>query len=338
MKKVGITGGLGFIGSHLTELLVEQGVEVIILDSMASNTVDSAFMGSLAGVTVFTNTISDSVLERTFEGVDTIFHLASVLGPSNVLNYAGRLGQSIVSDTLQIRDACEQLGATLIDVSTSEVYGHPGVLREDSEKVFPGEYKIRTEYGAGKMLSEMAVVNYSAVHGTPNYHFIRPFNVTGPRQKPDGGFVLPRFAVAALTGQPITVFGNGSQRRAYTHVIDICEAIIEIAYSEFENEIWNIGNPENEMSIKETADLVVTTVKEKFPWLSTEILFIDPKEIHGELFSEAIDKVPYIEKINSKLGWSPRFGAKQIVEDVVDFYAKKIASGYTFSVMGNKDD
>jgi nucleoside-diphosphate-sugar epimerase len=329
MDKVVVTGGLGFIGSHLVEMLLDKGIEVIIIDNKLSNVVEGVENASIIG-----KSLCDVDLYSSVGEVDAVFHLASILGPSGVLEYAGSLGYSIVKDTLKIRDFCIQSKAPLIDISTSEVYGHPGILKENSKKVFPGEYKVRTEYGAGKMLAEMSVVNRAAVYGDVDYHFIRPFNVTGPRQKPDGGFVLPRFAVAALTGQPITVYGAGSQRRAYTHVIDICEAILDIVFSDCRNEIWNIGNPENEMSILDTARLVVEVTKEKFPDKDPEITFVDPRDIHGKFFAEAVDKVPFIEKINTKIGWSPRFEAKQIVSDVLDYYADKINNGYHFNVMG----
>ena len=334
MKKVGITGGLGFIGSHLTEMLVGRGIEVVIVDNCISSVVNREFLSDSGKVTVYSSPISDIDLTECFCGADTVFHLASILGPSGVLSYAGELGKSILLDTIRVRDACVRLNATMVDISTSEVYGHPGLLREDSEKVFSGVYKIRGEYGAGKMLSEMSVVNYSAVRGKPKYHFIRPFNVTGPRQKPDGGFVLPRFVIAALTGQPITVYGDGLQVRAYTHVLDICTAILEIVESGYSNEIWNVGNPNNEKSILDTANLVVSKVKEKFPDKRPDITFIDPKDIHGPLFSEAVDKVPYIEKIQNLIGWEPEYSAERIVSDVIEYYSKKIESGYYFSVLG----
>ncbi|MFH1840199.1 MAG: NAD-dependent epimerase/dehydratase family protein [Nanoarchaeota archaeon] len=331
MKKVIVTGGLGFIGSHLINMLLEKNVEVIIVDNKITNVIDDNFFNDKCQI------ISKSIKEvdfNDFKDIDVVFHLASILGPSGVLKHAGDLGKSILDDSIKIRDYCMNNNILMIDISTSEVYGHPDLLKEDSKKVFPGIYQIRTEYGAGKMLSEIALVNKARVDERLNFHLIRPFNVTGPRQKPDGGFVLPRFVISALTNQPLTVFGDGTQRRAFTHVKDICEAVLEIADSKHKNEIWNIGNPNNEMSIKEMAELVAEKVKEKFPEKNPEIIFIDPKKIHGPHFAEAIDKVPYVEKINKLLGWEAKRLAEKIILDVIDYYDKRIKEGYYFDVMG----
>jgi UDP-glucose 4-epimerase len=151
--------------------------------------------------------------------------------------------------------------------------------------------------------------------------------VAGPRQKPDGGFVLPRFVIAALTDQPITVYGDGLQRRAFTDVRDICDAIIALSFSDHENEIWNIGNPQNEMSIRELAWLVADIVGKG------EIISVNPKKLHGELFSEAMNKIPDIKKISSFTGWEPKISVEQTIKDVVKYYKGKIEEGYGFKVI-----
>jgi nucleoside-diphosphate-sugar epimerase len=323
MKKVIVTGGLGFIGSHLVEMLLNKGVEVIIIDNKSTNVIEEDFFKN-KNCKVIINSIKDVNLDN-IRNIDTVFHLASILGPSGVLKHAGDIGISVLSDVIKVRDYCIS--------NNAEVYGHMNLLKEDSEKIFPGEYKIRTEYGAGKMIAEMALVNKSKIEPRLIYHLIRPFNVTGQRQKPDGGFVLPRFVIAALTEQPITVFGDGTQKRAFTHVKDICDAIILISESKYKNEIWNVGNPENSMTIQDMAEEVIKLTKNKYPKNKYNIVFVDPKTIHGPLFEEAVEKIPYIEKIKNKIGWKPKFSFSMIFGEVIEFYDKKINEGYKFDVL-----
>ena len=196
---------------------------------------------------------------------------------------------------------------------------------EDSVKVFPAYYTVRSEYAAGKMTSEIGIVNKAKVADL-EYTIIRPFNVAGPRQKPDFGFVLPRFVIAALTGQSITVYGDGSQRRAFTDVRDICDAMYMLAMGH--EGIFNIGNPANEMSIKDLAELVLKLVGDT----DSEIIYVDPKKLHGDLFEEVPDKIPCIDKLK-KLGWSPKYSIEETINDTIEYYRKKIEDGYYFQVI-----
>jgi nucleoside-diphosphate-sugar epimerase len=328
-KRVLITGGLGFVGSHLIDRLMLDQVDITVIDNESTNVIPFDFF---PGIKVIRDSI-DNVDLQSLGSFDAVFHLASILGPYGLLKYAGNIGASIFNDTVKIRDYCVNSRAALIDISTSEIYGHPGLLEENSNKVFPGEHKVRTEYGVGKFLAELAVVNKAKVCDSLKYSIIRPFNITGPRQLPDGGFVLPRFVIAALTDQVITVFGNDQQSRAFTHVQDICDAIFAIVNSGCSNEAWNIGMPENKMTILDMANMVLDDVKSKGINTKSTVAFVDPKTLYGPLFSEVVDKIPYVEKIYSKIGWKAKRGAKEIVSDTVDFYIHRVNSGYYFKVL-----
>lgn len=330
-RKALVTGGLGFIGSHLTDKLLEEGVKVVIIDNKSTNVVKEDFYAGKK-CSVITKSIQEADLSK-LRSIDIVFHLASILGPTGVLKHAGDIGITTLSNTVKMRNFCIKRQIPLIDTSTSEVYGHSGILKEESDKIFPGEYQVRTEYGGGKMLAETALVNKAKFEKRLKYHIIRPFNVAGPRQKPNGGFVLPRFVIAALTDQPLTVYGDGRQRRAFTHVDDICDAILAVAKSNFNNEIWNVGNPANEMTIKKMAASVIKITKEKYPDKKPKMIFVDPKKLHGGYFAEIGDKVPYIKKIKSLVGWKPKISAEQVFADTIDFYAKKVEEGYYFKVV-----
>jgi len=317
-----VTGGLGFIGSHLVDRLIDEGYDVTIIDDKSNSTTEAPSKCV---------TLCSSIMDTDFTaflGYDIIFHLASVVGPAGVLEH-GAIGPSIIENAKRVIDAALENQCPLIDISTSEIYGHLGDLNEDSDKVCSGPYQMRTEYGVAKLLAEIMIVN-KAKTSELKYHIIRPFNVAGPRQRPDGGFVLPRFVISLLTGQPLTVFGDGLQVRAFTDVRDICDAIYKITASSYENEIWNIGNPANAMSILELAEEVINYRKK------SDLVFIDPKKLHGPLFAEAKNKVAHIQKIQNLLGWTPKISLQQTIEDTINYYQKKIDEGYTFDLFRGK--
>lgn len=327
--RVLVTGGLGFLGSHLVDLLVKEDIAVTIIDDKSNNVIEYH-----PACKVVNNTIQE--IFQAIGDVDIfshIFHLASPVGPTGIFKYAGDIGKMVLNDTVLLRDYCIKTNTVLIDISTSEVYGHSGTLFEESEKVYPGLYEIRTEYGGAKMLAEMALVNYARINEELSFQIVRPFNIAGPRQQPEGGFVLPRFIVAALTDQPITVYGDGSQIRAFTDVRDIVSAIFMIAESGVRNEIWNIGNLKNEMSILELAEYVSDRVMDKFPEKKCGIIKIDPQDIHGLLFAEVPDKVPYSEKVIRRTGWVPKISLEQTIDDTIEYFIQKIDKGYNFNVM-----
>lgn len=308
-KRVIVTGGLGFIGSHLVEKLLLGGAEVIIVDDLSSNCVD-------ADKSVVAKSI-DEVDFNKFKNIDCVYHLASVLGPVGLLKEAGEIGRKIYFDTLKIRDYCAKIGALMVFVSTSEVYGKTKKFGEEDKKIYPGDYEIRTEYGAAKMLSEISLVNLAKINSNCCYQIIRPFNVAGPRQRPDGGFVIPRFVIAALTGKPLTVYGDGKQKRAFTDVSEVAEAILRISKSKTKNEIWNVGNAKNMLTIEDLAKLVIKISESK-----SKIIYVDPKKLHGKYFAEMVDKLPNTSKLKEKLGWEPAVGIEEIVCRSIEYYRK----------------
>lgn len=328
-----VTGGLGFIGSHLVEkLLADSHNQVLIVDDLSNNTVDSSFFKELRLASIAIDTVKSffNSMSNPFNSqIDIVFHLASIVGPSGVLKYPGDIAQNIIVDSTLIRDFCMFHNALFVDISSSEIYGHASILSESSAKIFLSDYQVRTEYGASKMLSEISLVNKAKSEPNLKYHIIRPFNVIGKRQKPDCGFVLPRFVIAALTGQPFTIFGDGLQKRAFTDVDDICNAIIKIAFSDFKNEIWNVGNPNNLVNICHLASLVSALSGN----LNPVFQYLDPKIIFGDLFSDVPDKIPSIDKISSLLNWYPLISLTESIDKVIAYYKAKIDEGYYYKVI-----
>lgn len=332
MDKVLVTGGLGFVGSHLVERLLEKGDEITILDNCSTNTIDVASLEDKCHIIV------DSLENHEITGeFDRVYHLASVVGPAGVLEHAGEIGPSMVRDTKKLVDYCIENKALFIDISTSEVYGKDGFWKEDDDKRVPGTVAVRTEYGAGKLVAEISMFNKAKVEPNLRFHIIRPFNISGPRQQPNGGFVLSRFVIGALTGQPITVFGSGKQIRAFTDVRDIVEGITRIENSQYVNEVWNVGNPNNKTSIKELAFEVKKIAMEQYPSIAEpEVIFIDPKKLYGDLYEEAFDKIPNVEKMQRKIGWVPNMPLRKTIADTLEYYKSRIDGGYNFDLTFGK--
>jgi len=326
-KKVLVTGGLGFIGSYVAEAFASHQHEVTVIDNMQNNAIDPEFWKNDNGfIDVFNVSIDEFLSDKSIlPRFDIVCHLAAPVGPVGVLKYAGDMAKQIIDDTVGLRDYCIDTGALFMNISTSEVYGHAGKLKEESEKIFPGIYQVRTEYGASKMVAEIAIINKARVDDRLKYHIIRPFNVAGARQQPDGGFVLPRFILQALRKEPLTVYGDGNQRRGFTDARDIAEGIYRIAMNKKDivNEIWNIGNPNNAISINRLASMVIHEVLDgkDEPW---NIKPIDPVELHGKLFSEVPEKVPYIVKLHKHLRWKPTIPILQIIKHTIAYWKEKI--------------
>lgn len=300
MKAV-VTGGAGFIGSHLAEALVTRGWDVLVVDDMSSGTTQTT------GTWIEARRVQDHDLKVA---VDAVFHLAGKVGPTGVLRHAG----TIVKDTVDAAAAAAswalRSGCPLVDVSTSEVYGDPtGPNSELTPRTFQPGASARMEYAVGKLAAETMLLDTPGL----DVRIVRPFNVTGPRQRPDGGFVLPRFVEQALAGAPLTVYTPGTQRRAFTHVADIVEGIIAVLERGRPGEAYNLGNAANECSILELADEVRAMAGGR-----SEIVIVDPATLHGPAFREAPDKIPDATKARAELGWVPAWDRRAIIADVIE--------------------
>ena len=257
---------------------------------------------------------------KTLPEVDLVLHLASPVGPVGVLKHSGNMARIILDDIYWAINAAKHNNCPLVFISTSEIYGHrdeKSYLEEESDKVLHGEFTVRNEYAIAKLLSEIVLTNQAKINPDFRYQIIRPFNVTGKYQLPDGGFVLPRFVNQALKGEDITVYYDGLQLRAFTWVKDIVDGIYltSIADDKNWNEEWNIGNEKNERTILYLAERVkeITNTESK-------IVNVDPVELHGPLFAEAPEKIPNSEKIKERLGWKATKGVDEVIQEVVEYY------------------
>jgi nucleoside-diphosphate-sugar epimerase len=320
-KKILITGGLGFIGCHCVEKWKNLGYEITIIDNMSSNALspkDKLFEGC--------KIILEDILNvdiNQLDKFDSILHLASPVGPVGVLKHSGKMASIIIDDIYWAINAAKHNECPLIFISTSEIYGYRDgktYLKENDQKVLDGEFTVRNEYAIAKLLAEIVLSNTGKIDPNFKYQIIRPFNVSGKYQLPDGGFVVPRFVNQALNDENITVYYDGLQLRAFTWVKDIVEGIYlaSTASEEYWNEEWNVGNEINENTILYMAQKV-----KEMSQSNSSIVHIDPISLHGPLFSEAPEKIPNSEKIKNLLGWKPTKGVDEILNEVVEYFKSK---------------
>lgn len=319
MAKILVTGGFGFLGSHLIErLLQDPHNHVHVVDNLSTNPLPLDFLlDELHHPANLTYSIC-SVAEYCRSDVtafDEIYHLASIVGPAGVIPHMGKIVKSIVDDTYDLMRIALETQARLIDVSTSETYGggQEGFCSEAMARIVPAKSSARLEYAVGKLAAETALLNTCQVTSL-NASIVRPFNISGPRQSGKGGFVLPRFVTAALRNRDLTVFGNGRQVRAFTHVKDVVDGIIRVTRSGRRGEVYNIGNPANRGTIEELADAVIRITGSR-----SKKVYVDPKAIYGPLYEEASDKYPDARKITEELNWQPRYSRDETIQHTAEY-------------------
>ena len=319
-KSVLVTGGFGFIGSHLVELLLKkQDARVHVVDNLVTSPIEiSGYLEQLGHsdrVSYDLCTVKEFFSQNDPPVFDEVYHLASVVGPVGVLKHGGRILQSTVDDGYAVAEYCLKEKAKLCDVSTSEVYGggRDGYCSEKDSMIIPPKVSIRLEYAVAKLGCEVAMMNMTKVTEL-DARIVRPFNVAGPRQSPMGGFVLPRFIKQALAGEPLTVYGDGRMIRAFTHVRDVADGIMRTMCCGRRGEAYNMGNPANKITILELAKKVLEVTGSR-----SEISFVDPKTLWGPLFEEANDKYPDADRAMNELGWRPFYDLHSTICESVEY-------------------
>jgi len=320
-KKILITGGLGFIGTHCVEKWNSLEYDITIIDNLSSNALpptDKLFKDCKI---IIKNILDINITQ--LKKFDIILHLASPVGPVGVLKHSGRMASIIIDDIYWAIGAAKHNNCPLIFISTSEIYGYRDsktYLKEDEQKVLNGDFTVRNEYAISKLLAEIVLSNTAKIDPEFKYQTIRPFNVSGKYQLPDNGFVVPRFVEQALNGEDITVYYDGLQLRAFTWVKDIVEGIYltSIAPNEYWNQEWNVGNEKNENTI-----LYLATKVKEISNSNSNIINVDPTMLHGPLFSEAPEKIPNSEKIKSLLGWKATKEVDDILKEVIDYFISR---------------
>jgi UDP-glucose 4-epimerase len=310
-----ITGGAGFIGSHLTEKLISRNDSVVILDDMSTGSAKNtlSFQGK---VDLEVGSILDrKIVDKLAEKSDFVIHLAAALGVLNIVNKPLDSLKTNLQGTEIILESANHYSKPVLIASTSEIYGKNDKvpLNEEDDRIIGHPLKSRWSYSEAKAVDESLAYFYYLEKQLP-VRIVRFFNTVGPRQVGDYGMVVPRFVSAALRNEPIHVYGSGDQIRCFCHVGDAIRALLLVLDSDKAiGEVFNIGNNQ-QISIIDLAKKVIEITGSK-----SEIKKIPYSEAYPEGFEDMQRRVPDISKIKNALGWSPEIGLDQIIRDIADF-------------------
>ena len=320
-----ITGGAGFIGSHLAERCLKQGWVVRILDDLSTGSEENlAHLKDCQSLQFAHGSVFDRrLLDEMIEGCDLVFHLAAAVGVRLVLDSPIRAIGTNIHGTESVLAAAATRKIPVFIASTSEVYGKSTAIpfREDADLVLGATTKARWSYAASKALDEFLGMAYWNHSGTP-VSIVRFFNTVGPRQTGRYGMVLPTFVKQALKGDPITVFGSGEQKRCFGYVGDVVEMLVRLAQTPGAvGEVINIGN-DCEISINDLARLV-----KEVSGSSSEIVHIPYSAAYGEGFEDMDRRVPCLEKLRLLAGFRPETSTEAIVHSVVEHQRRRSPVG-----------
>jgi UDP-glucose 4-epimerase len=317
--KVFITGGAGFVGGHLSEAFLDAGHDVEILDDLSTGSIDN--IEHLKGRKGFAYTI-DSVMNEgltaeLIDRADVVVHLAAAVGVKLIVESPVRTIETNVHATEIVLSHANKKRKKVLIASTSEVYGKSTDVpfREDGDLVMGASIKGRWSYACSKAIDEFLALAYHKERKLPVVVF-RLFNTVGPRQTGRYGMVIPNFVRQALSGQPITVYGDGLQRRCFTDVSDVVWALLRLAQSEGAvGQVINIGNDSREVSILDLAKLI----KEKTS-SSSDIVLVPYSQAYEEGFEDMPRRIPDLTKIKGLIGYEPKVGLDGILDRVIQHF------------------
>ena len=315
-----ITGGAGFVGSHLAGTLLDRGDEVYVIDNLSTGSIENVeHLKDHPRFHYTIDTISNQpVTAELVDRVDIIFHLAAAVGVRLIVESPVHTIETNVYGTETILTLANKKRKKVIIASTSEVYGkNPNVpFREDFDLVLGPTNKGRWSYACSKAIDEFLALAYFKEKKLPVV-VVRLFNTVGPRQTGQYGMVIPTFVKQALSGRPITVFGDGMQSRCFTDVSDVVKGLADLAiHPGAVGEVFNIGT-NHEITILDLAKKVKEMTGSK-----AEIVFVPYEKAYEEGFEDMPRRVPDIGKIQKLIGYKPALSLEQTLQRVIDFFSK----------------
>ena len=312
--RVLVTGGAGFIGSHLCERLIKDGHEVVALDNFSTGS--SSNLDKLKDTKAFTlveGSILDApLLENLIGGIEFIFHLAAAVGVFNIVNNPLSSLLTNIRGTEFLLEIANKSKTPVFLTSSSEVYGKniSDSLKESDDRVLGSPTTLRWSYSEAKAIDESLAYAYFVEKQLPT-RIVRFFNTVGPRQLGAYGMVVPRFIKSALAGEPITIYGDGNQTRCFAHVYDVIDAVIAVAFSDNTlGKVINIGN-NFEISIHGLAQKIITQTNS-----SSKIVYLPYEQAYGSGFEDMERRVPNIDLIKELVGWQPNRDLRAIISDI----------------------
>jgi UDP-glucose 4-epimerase len=315
-----ITGGAGFVGSHLAEALVERGDEVFVIDNLSTGSIEN--IEHLKNNPRFHYTIetimNEPVTAELVDRADIIFHLAAAVGVRLIVESPVNTIETNVHGTENILKLANKKKKKVLLASTSEVYGKSTQFpfHEGSDLVMGPTYKGRWSYACSKAIDEFLALAYFKEKKLP-VTVVRLFNTVGPKQTGQYGMVIPNFVKQALAVRPITVFGDGAQSRCFTDVADVVRALIGLAeHPEAVGEVFNVGG-DNEITILDLAKKV-----KELTGSTSEIVFIPYDKAYEEGFEDMQRRIPDLKKVKKIIGYEPTLTLDQTLERVIDYFSK----------------
>ena len=316
--KILVTGGAGFIGSHLCRRLLREGHEITVLDDLSTGKREN--LQGLDVRLIVENVNEVKTTENCIAEADCVFHLASAVGVRLIIDQPVRTISSIVGGTEVVLRACNRMRKPFLLTSTSEVYGKGTHVpfREDDDTVMGATSKRRWSYATAKALDEFLALAYWVENHLP-VKIVRLFNTVGPRQTGQYGMVVPSFVRQALRGEPITVYGDGTQSRCFSHVEDITWGLEKMMFcDEAAGQVVNLGN-DQEITIWDLAERVRALTGSR-----SEIVLIPYAQAYGSGFDDMHRRVPCLDRAKQLLGYHPTRSLDDILRDVIDYEIKNL--------------
>ena len=313
-----VTGGAGFIGSHLVEQLIARGDQVVILDDLSTGNPKNLATTKSKVIFHKGNILDRSIIEKLVAECDYVVHLAAALGVLNIVNKPLESLRTNLQGSEVVLEACDKYRKPVLIASTSEIYGKNDKvpLNEEDDRIIGHPLKSRWSYSEAKAVDESLAYFYYLENKLP-IRIVRFFNTVGPRQVGHYGMVVPRFVSAALKNEPLSVYGSGDQIRCFCHVDDAVRALLLVIDSDNAvGEVFNVGNNQ-QVTIMELAKTVI-----ELTGSSSTIEKLAYENAYPEGFEDMQRRVPDISKIKQVLGWTPEINLEQIIKDIAAFNSK----------------
>lgn len=311
-----ITGGAGFIGSHLAEALIQRGDHVTVLDNLSTGRFENvAHLDGHPNFQFVHGTIlNEFLVDKLAERCDVIFHLAAAVGVELIIKKPLESLMTNIRGSEVVLEMAHRYRKKMLVASTSEIYGKnsTGPFKESDDRILGSPLKTRWSYSTSKAVDEILAYVYWKEKGVPTI-IVRLFNTVGPRQSGAYGMVIPRFVSQALRAEPLIVHGTGKQTRCFLHVRDVVDALLKlIEHPQAVGDVFNVGSQE-EVSIEELAKRVLAITKS-----SSRIVYLPYEQVYEEGYEDMPRRVPDITKVRQLIGFQPTMTLHQIIQSVVE--------------------